>query len=185
MCKAQTLVALLLVLGRFIKSQYVARAEMVASEESNIFNCPKTAHYHLRNYAQSLRTSHAIADLHAVFQEPMKTEQKLADKLNQAICRCINVHPPNKVLTLCIDALHPTIRSVMNCCRECHSRVIYLDLVDYTQHEGDTVEARTSTFQAGCMSKPLQKFQPIALLQFPENHELTSTTSHTTSVTLS
>lgn len=80
-----------------------------------------------------------IADLRAVPQGLLKMELELATKLNQAIYRCSNMHSREGVLILYIDALHPTICSVVAQYRESHRRATYLDVVEFAEHEGDAV----------------------------------------------
>lgn len=78
---------------------------------------------------------------------------------------------------LYIGALYPTIRSVVARYRDPHLRNIYLDVVDYAQHGKDVVRARTSTSQAICVVRPLQKLHSVNLLQSPEHYDPTSTFS--------
>lgn len=59
----------------------------------------------------------------------MEPKLELATKLKQSTCRRGNMLPPEEVLTLYIDALHPTIRSVVARYRESHRRATYLDIV--------------------------------------------------------
>lgn len=78
-----------------------------------------------------------------------ETERALATKVNEAVCRCDDFHSLKEVPTLYIDALHHTIRSVVACYGEFYHRVTISDALDYAQHNGDAVPARTSTSQAG------------------------------------
>lgn len=90
--------------------------------------------------------------------------RELATKLSRVICRCGNVHPPDKGLTLYIDPLHPTIRSVVARYKESHRQATYLNIVDYIQLGEDAVRARALTFQALRLAKSFQKLQWAALL---------------------
>lgn len=84
----------------------------------------------------------------------METLRELTIKLNQAISRCGNFHPLEGVLTLCMDAFHPTIRSAVARCKESLRLATYLNAVDYVQLEGITVRTRTLTSQAVRIVKP-------------------------------
>lgn len=112
-------------------------------------------------------------------------KRELATKLNQAISSCGNFYPPEEVLTLCIDALRPTVCSVVAHYRESRSRATYLDVVGYSEHEGDAVRARTSTPPASRVAKPLQKHQMATLLHSPGDYNPTSKSSFSNPTTQS
>lgn len=137
---------------------------MVSPEEKCVSSGPEAVRYFLRKYSQSSRISSAITNLRAVFQGPMQTERELKTRLYEAICRCRNVHPPEKVRTLYINALDPTTCPVVAGYRKFHHRFTYLDVVDFAQHEGDAVRAQTVTPQSNNFRKPLQKLQTAAIL---------------------
>lgn len=75
----------------------------------------------------------AFADLQAVSQEAMKTEEELEPRLNQALGRYGNVHSLEDVLILFINALHFRISSVADRHKEFHRRVTYLYVVYLSQ----------------------------------------------------
>lgn len=107
---AQELVALPSFLKEFAKSHFEAGAEMVSPEGRGVSTWPEAVQYLLKNYAQLSRISSETADLRAIFHDLMKTQREPATKLNQAIYRCGNVQPLEKVFTLSTTALHHTIQ---------------------------------------------------------------------------
>lgn len=93
----------------------------------------------LGNYAQSSRISSAITYLYYMSQGPMETKRVLATMFNTEIYRCGNVHSPGEVLTLLIDALYPTICSLLAHYKKSHCSDIYLDVDNFVQHKVDAV----------------------------------------------
>lgn len=107
----------------------------------------------------------------------MATGRKLSTRSNKAICRCGNVHLPEEVPLLYTSALHPATSTSVARYRESHPRDTYLDVVDFAQHEGGAVLARTKSSQLGRVKTLLQRLRPSALLQFPWDNKTSATSS--------
>lgn len=90
------------------------------SEEDGISKWPGAVHSLFRNYAQSSKVSFKFTDLRAVSQGPINTKKGKATKLNQMIYCCGSVRLPGKTITLYIDALRPTFRSLVVRFRKSH-----------------------------------------------------------------
>lgn len=147
--EAEAVVALPSFQKVFASAQFEAGVEIASPEKGGISDWPEAVQYLSRNYAQSPRTSSAISDLSAVSREPTKTRHELYIWLGRAICRCANFHRPEEVLILYTDPLHTATRMVVARYRESPLRAVYLDIVDFAQHEGDAVWARTISSQLG------------------------------------
>lgn len=146
--EAQALIPLPSFLRGFAKRQYEASVETVSSEEKGVPSWAEATQYNLRHYDQPSRICLPIENLRTVYQGSMETEQELAAKLNQTICRCSNFYPPEVILTLHIDALHSKIRSVVARYRESYRCAFHLGVVDFAQHEKDAAHVCTSASQS-------------------------------------
>lgn len=92
----------------------------MASVEGDISSWPEAVQPLFKNQTQMPRISSAVATIHVVSRRPTELEQELVKRLYKDICRCGNVHPPEKVLTLSTGALDPTSDSVVPRYRALH-----------------------------------------------------------------
>jgi len=175
MSEAQALLSLPHFLSGFARSQYEA-AERVNPQDGGIAEWPEAVQYLLRNYAQNKYISSAIRDLRDTKQGNNETEKEYAIKLNNAVARCGNVHGTSEVITMFIDGLRPTIRSLVTGFREATSKASYLDVVDFASNHGDAVRAQLSnTPPLKGNPKGLASVHPLLALQ---EGNLSSSTSN-------
>lgn len=129
--KAQALVALPSFLKGFARKKNETGSKMESQAEGGIFSRPQT----VQKLSQEVRP--ADKNQFSNRQSPNSLSWTYGDgtgagnKAWPAICRCGNVHPLEKGLTLWIDAFLPTIRSVVAQYRESHQWPTNLDVVNF------------------------------------------------------
>ena len=135
--EAQAFLDLPAFLGGLAKMEYDAGVEQLAPEEGGVSSWPEAVNYLLRSYAQNNHISDAINDLRATQQKPNETEREFATRVHKAVSRCGNVHSPEEIVTMYIDGLSPTIRSIVAREHESRKRPSMLDMTGFAASIGD------------------------------------------------
>lgn len=141
--EAQAFVALPHFLRKLALEQYRAVSGSLNADEGGVTSWPEAVQYLLRSYATSNAIRGAILDLRDVTQKDRETEVEYSSRLNNAAIRCGNVHSMDDKMTLYVDGLDKTIKSLVARHRERHPRIRFLELIQFAQAEGDAVRARS------------------------------------------
>lgn len=88
-----------------------------------------------------------------------ENEQEYSIRTNNGASRFESVQSPEKVVTMYIDGLYPTIRTIGQRYRENHRKAIYLELVQHSKYESQAVRARGVQPVAGD-SRPASVVKP-------------------------
>ena len=106
---------------------------------------PECVQYFLSSYATPGVIRSALNDLRVTTKKG-HTEDELdyAARLNTQFGRCGNVHEPSEQMTIFIDGLNPSIRTLVARYREQQSRhdLTFQQLVQYARDEGEAYRAR-------------------------------------------
>ncbi|CAN8062282.1 unnamed protein product [Agarophyton chilense] len=128
----------------FALEQYRSVCGSLTADEGGDNSWTEAVQYLLRSYATSNAIHQAILDLRDVTQKPEEGKAEYSSRLNKASVRCGNVHSTEDKITLYIDGLDPSIKSLVARYREKHGRVSFLELVQFAKAEGDAARARGS-----------------------------------------
>lgn len=145
MNEAQAYLALPKLLSGFALDQYLAVKDTSSPRDGGVTNWPEAVQYLLRAYATSNRIQEAILRMRDTRQQPQEDEETYSTRLNNAVRRCGNVHSSEERMTMFVDGLLPSIRSLVARHRESHRRSSYIELVHFARAEGDAHRARVST----------------------------------------
>lgn len=123
-------------------SQY--RATVKGSRSNGVTCWPEAVQYFLRTYA----TTNAIRDANHAFrglkQILHEDEVTFSARVNLAAFKCGNVHDEDEKITVFIDGLNDSVRTVVARFRDNEPRyqMTYERLVQYAKDEGDSYRAR-------------------------------------------
>ena len=142
MSEAQAYLALPFLLTGSAKVQFRAARSVGRSTEGGVSCWPEAVQYLLRKYAKSAFIRRANSDLRDVRQRDQETEESYEARLSQAVARCGNVHSTHERITMLIDGLLPTTKSIISDYHESHRWAQYGDIVQKAIGEGEAYRAR-------------------------------------------
>lgn len=142
MNEAQAYLALPYFLRGSAEEQFMSVRGTSGAAEGGVTCWPEAVQYLLRSYATGSAIQEAVLALRDTKQRPNETETEYSTRLNKAFHRCGNVFPFEERCTMFVDGLDPSIRALVARHREENRRISYLELVHYSQAEGDTYRAR-------------------------------------------
>ena len=142
MSEAQAYLAVPYFLKGFALNQFESVTETATSSEGGVTCWPEAVQYLLRSYATSTNLQQALLELRDIRQRSGEDEVQYSTRLNTALCRCGNVHPPAEVMTMFTDGLDPAISSLVSRHRAERPRVSYIQLVQFAREEGAAYRAR-------------------------------------------
>ena len=143
MSEAQAFVALPAFLKGDAEVQFKANLSG-ASRLGGVTCWPEAVQYLLETYATPSAMRESLVHLRSVSQGVDETEIAYRKRLLGALHRCGNVHGEDEKMTLYVDGLLPTLRTVVARYRESvHRRsMTFRALVNYAHHEDEAVRGR-------------------------------------------
>ena len=128
---------------------------------------PEAVQYMLRTYATPTAMREALETLRDVRQENTETEEDYRKRLNVAIHRCGNVHSEDEKMTLYVDGLAPTIRTVVARHRESVNRreMTFEGLAHFARSEDEVVRARAQLSSSTQIPTPRPRTSVIPAAQ--------------------
>ncbi|CAN8076119.1 unnamed protein product [Agarophyton chilense] len=113
MSEPQAFVSLPHFLKGLALEQYRSVCRSLPADESGFTSWPEAVQYFLCSYKTSNAIRQAILDLRDVTQKPEEGEAEYSSRLYKASVRCGNVHSTEDKITLYIDGLDPSIKSLV------------------------------------------------------------------------
>lgn len=110
--------------------------------------------------------SQSINELRSVRQESGETEQSFIKRINGTVSRCGNVYDADEIITLFIDGLDSTARTVVARLREAHRNSNYLKVAHYSRSEGDSVRERNGSIINKLDGIAPERVTHIGIVQF-------------------
>lgn len=98
--------------------------------------------YLLRSYATSNSIREGIPALRDIVQKSREKESELSSRLDKGATVCRNVHSADEKITLFVDRVDPTIKSLVARHQERRPRVTFSELTQFARAEGDPVRTR-------------------------------------------
>lgn len=123
-------------------------ARSAGSSTQQVSSWPECVQYFLSSYATPGVIRNALNEVRATTQKGHNEDElDYAARLNTQFGRCGNVHEPSEQMTIFIDGLNPTIRTLVARYREQQGRheLTFQQLVQYARDEGEAYRARLQT----------------------------------------
>lgn len=149
MSEAQAFIALPYFLKGNAASQFRSVKTTSSRASGGVSAWPEAVQYLLHTYATPCAIREAIQVLRSISQRSGESETDYGMRVAKASNRCGNVFPEWEKITLFVDGLDPTIRSLVARYREASRRGLSFEqLVHYAQDEGDTYRARVGAHRS-------------------------------------
>ena len=142
MSEGQAYVALPHLLRGSAEEHFKSVRSMGRSDDGGVRCWPEAVQYLLRTYATPSHLREALSSLRDTRQRDNEDERSFSTRLSKAVARCGHVHSREEKITLYVDGLSPTIKSLVSRYHEKRRRATFLDVVQYAEIEGDAYRER-------------------------------------------